>query len=1086
ILFYLEQDGQERSTYVGQFVSLLQDLSCYVNRCNEVVLNILQQLSALYGPINQNGRPRLMDVSDLHIPIVFEHLADLLRCLVTLDECFRRNSAIVELWPQFKRMITSIKNNPDKVQTDLSRLPAFEKILVALEGQLLDGRIFQNCIEQIFDSTQTVTKNSTLADEFSLTIRDLMLNIEPKLGEFNEMDSRLKYVGICALYCLHYQLYRILDKKQLKPIWDVYKKIPIVYLVGNVSWMANKFLLEKIPQLMKLLDKKALQAVEQHRITYIQTKESALSKELQQSYLQVLSWLVRMDSQLISTDGTENSLEKDVMRKSSLLLQGLFTAYYLSHTVKTLISLHYSSSLPMKPECMLTLYRYTELLKVIEYTYYRHSMAIGPYFNAMMQFLSQRLLKHIAAAKKRITLTTDRRVSDKQLDVLAGLVLAESCLNGPSKLKELVIFNIYSVLSQKTFREEEVVAFEDTMKKLETLASFSEKLDNACDTTFTYWEQNSFRLYLQDLFITVRDPHRLHYIFAALRDCVPSLRFIRHDKSEKLINLYKNEIMKIFDQCFLQELFKTIEDDLRYSCHAHLEVGDRSVFRSNFRDVSPFLRVKPIRFFDEFLNIKGAVESYLDKNFYDYTTTSSTDWNTYSEMRNLASQKYGLDLHEPHLPSKTLEQGCDVLDLMRNLNSFVSQHYYNINNQIFIERSSNNKFLRTLNIRHVANSIRTHGIGIMNTAVNFTYQYLRQKFYMFSQFLFDEHIKSRLMKDIKYFKENKDKHNQRYLFERAKKFFIGIRKLGVQPDTNETYLDQFRQLIGQIGNAMGYVRMIRSGGLNTCSGSIRFIPDFEEVISYEEYSQKANLPVETVSAAKQLDDVISNLVKNFTEGTEYFKILVDVFSSEFRGKKNLHLKNFYVIVPPLTLSFVEHIKQLKDNLTKKSKVNASFTDDGFVMGVAYILKLLDQYRDFDSLHWFEAVRESFDNEKNDVINKSRNSTEENVKKALNASMKRIENDQLEFDLLNYSLRSARIFFRADKTADEDKRTTTSSDGKGTAGEENNTRPHSDTVASTATDTTTSVLPPQNIPPPPPLPSSSSFIPPPPPLPPFLM
>lgn len=50
---------------------------------------------------------------------------------------------------------------------------------------------------------------------------------------------------------------------------------------------------------------------------------------------------------------------------------------------------------------------------------------------------------------------------------------------------------------------------------------------------------------------------------------------------------------------------------------------------------------------------------------------------------------------------------------------------------------------------------------------------------------------------------------------------------------------------------------------------------------------------------RHLDDVIQNLVKNFTEGTEYFKILVDVFANEFRDKKNLHLKNFYVIVPPL-------------------------------------------------------------------------------------------------------------------------------------------------------------------------------------------
>ena len=65
----------------------------------------------------------------------------------------------------------------------------------------------------------------------------------------------------------------------------------------------------------------------------------------------------------------------------------------------------------------------------------------------------------------------------------------------------------------------------------------------------------------------------------------------------------------------------------------------------------------------------GAVESYLDKIFYDYTTASSTDWNTYSEMRNLASQKYGLDLHEPHLPSKTLEQVIQFIKIDKKLDS---------------------------------------------------------------------------------------------------------------------------------------------------------------------------------------------------------------------------------------------------------------------------------------------------------------------------------------------------------------------------------------------------------------------------------
>lgn len=37
------------------------------------------------------------------------------------------------------------------------------------------------------------------------------------------------------------------------------------------------------------------------------------------------------------------------------------------------------------------------------------------------------------------------------------------------------------------------------------------------------------------------------------------------------------------------------------------------------------------------------------------------DWATYSEMRNLATQRYGLVMTEAHLPSQTLEQACWVI-----------------------------------------------------------------------------------------------------------------------------------------------------------------------------------------------------------------------------------------------------------------------------------------------------------------------------------------------------------------------------------------------------------------------------------------
>ena len=76
------------------------------------------------------------------------------------------------------------------------------------------------------------------------------------------------------------------------------------------------------------------------------------------------------------------------------------------------------------------------------------------------------------------------------------------------------------------------------------------------------------------------------------------------------------------------------------------------------------------------------VTHYLDTIFYNLTTVALHDWKTYGDMRNLAEQKYGLTMIEPHLPSATLEQGLDVLEIMRNIHVFVARYCYNLNNQV--------------------------------------------------------------------------------------------------------------------------------------------------------------------------------------------------------------------------------------------------------------------------------------------------------------------------------------------------------------------------------------------------------------------
>ncbi len=67
--------------------------------------------------------------------------------------------------------------------------------------------------------------------------------------------------------------------------------------------------------------------------------------------------------------------------------------------------------------------------------------------------------------------------------------------------------------------------------------------------------------------------------------------------------------------------------------------------------------------------------------------------------------------------------------------------------------------------------------------------------------MYDDHIKSRLYRDIRYYKDNKEQLDNKYPFERAQKFNKEIKKLGVN-DLKQSYLDQFRSLITEIGKSL--------------------------------------------------------------------------------------------------------------------------------------------------------------------------------------------------------------------------------------------------------------------------------------------
>jgi WASH complex subunit 7 len=203
------------------------------------------------------------------------------------------------------------------------------------------------------------------------------------------------------------------------------------------------------------------------------------------------------------------------------------------------------------------------------------------------------------------------------------------------------------------------------------------------------------------------------------------------------------------------------------------------------------------------------------------------------------------------------------------------------------------------------------------------------------------------------------------------------------------------------------------------------------------------LSEETREAAKMLDEVKTTLLQHFSEDVDYFRMLVTYFDESIQklmlatersatagedaagsssGKrsrkrsKESHLKSFYACVPALTLSFVDASKVAKDNLDKAHKGRvAYFADDGFALGVAFILAVLKQDRAFESMHWFASVEDTMrtdaDKAKAELEKLSAKERAGEGAATLEFRQRRLANAAKEFEALSFSLYGARIFFR---------------------------------------------------------------------------
>ncbi|KZC07226.1 PREDICTED: WASH complex subunit 7 [Dufourea novaeangliae] len=977
-----ERDVENNQKNITSLLSDLQDLYVFVNRVSVVAHLTTEQLSSLAGNSNE-----------VYLPVLIEHFIDLFVIVLTLDEIIESQPSLLEQWKKYRMHVRSIMHSPSQFGIVESKLHTFDKLLKDLQENLLKKVIFSKVIERVME----VGKGPLMSEQITSYLKNLMADIE------NKSDSRATLnknwirvnIGIAVLM----KLFGTCDKRLLKRILENNKKIYAVTLIGNVIWTPNKFLSDFLP-------KEAGNAIgSQIGEKLLSSRTQKLSQTVNNLIHRAVTW-----SSELQTISMKTSLQvSDIGHKQFLLVELVILLSQIKETVSFVMNMHAALIKPMNRNTVQLICRLIEVQKCLQNTFYMFGPVIVQSQSQVLQYQSYYILATLENARKSL-IQKDKGYSKERLDSLSLISLSMKLLNGPASADRRLLTRCALACSSQltdTFKEEDVLKLRYLLDNYDTVADMHNIINEICDYSILLHHQNIIPAYFSSVTDSNLNISHVVHLFGAFNSTISEQEGL--DLKEKRIAQLKEMLTKNV----LEPVCQEIEINLRLHVHAHLKMDSTNPFNIGAKDGGRVVESLPLPLANSMIYAKRFIEHYLDNMFYNLTTVALHDWRTYRMMHALAHYKLNLDTVQNHLPTQTLEQGLDALEIMRNIHVFVSKYLYNLNTQTFIEHTSSNKHLNTIGIRHIANSIRTHGTGIMSTTVNFVYQFLRVKLHTFSQFLFDEHIKSRLMRNIRYIKVQRENGATPYAYERAEKFQKEIRKLGMTPDSL-SYLDQFRQLITQIGNALGYVRLIRSGGLHASSNAISFLPDINSSVSFVSICKNLNYSTITQAAAKCLEDDIGNLVRNFTNGIQYFKLLVDVFASAFRDTESHHLQQFYAIVPPLTLSFVDNSISNKEKMFKKNQTGAGFTDDGFAMGIAYINALLNQSSELDSLHWFKTVEEHLSMEKQAAGNKNDHG-DEKLQQTRALTLKRLKERSAEFQLLYYSLSGARVFFKQSDT-----------------------------------------------------------------------
>jgi len=561
-----------------------------------------------------------------------------------------------------------------------------ERLIMRFDSGIMGSDLFKKIIVQNLnveslnqEKSFEISKNGEFESAFKIYLNDKVARLEKMPGTRNEMFHRKDFIVLMCNYVVYKNLFQKPDSKLFRQIWALQKKAPFIQIVGHITFTSETFL--KIHCSNEASSKLDPKDMRQYRTEYLRALESTYKAKMEEHYLKMCDWCSQINLPSFSDMPTTS---KDIHSVCNLLLQGITLASQVKILTDDLLLPRCTEKMAMSEELLIALLNGMSIIKGVDLEIANKITQITLTLPLIKRLIQDQMLK----VWKIGSIEIEKMSKSDWRDFLCFVFLtAHESARGILTYPRLKFINLfYPILSLKELTKPDTQPIlEECFNKINLLSDFEKTLYNVTHLNYFYkirkYAPMFFRLVLEQKI----NFHFMKYLFRVLEDSRRLLNKVAYlEEKDLLMKQYKKEIMTMFIKEIIDPIVNKVGNCLRLKIHTYYidKIKAENPLKEEVSDIKNIVSCDSLFLFGERINIKAIIEEKMTKQFYNISAFNPNDWQTYEDMKTLAYNLFGIELKDNLLPPQKLEQGLDIISIIKQLKDFIVNYHFSIHTQV--------------------------------------------------------------------------------------------------------------------------------------------------------------------------------------------------------------------------------------------------------------------------------------------------------------------------------------------------------------------------------------------------------------------